>query len=67
MTCLVLRSPWKNLTEACFPLAYPSQRLFWFLRVVMGLFMGAVVLSEYQGPGGRKLEDAQDTGDGGAR
>lgn len=28
------------------------QRLFWLLRVMMGLFIGAVVLSEYGGPGG---------------
>lgn len=32
--------------------AHPSQRLFWFLRLVLGLVMGAVILSEYWGPGG---------------
>lgn len=39
--------------------AHPSQRLFWFLRLVLGLVMGAVILSEYWGPGG-KLMDAQE-------
>ncbi|KAI1234952.1 hypothetical protein IHE44_0002578, partial [Lamprotornis superbus] len=28
------------------------RRLFWFLRLVLGLFLGAVILSEYWGPGG---------------
>ncbi|KAL2300477.1 hypothetical protein Nmel_013358 [Mimus melanotis] len=34
-------------------------RLFWFLWLVLGLFMGAVILSEYWGPG-EMLMDAQE-------
>ncbi|XP_010288703.1 PREDICTED: dual oxidase maturation factor 1-like [Phaethon lepturus] len=35
----------KSDRDLSFPSAHPSQRLFWLLRVVMGLFVGAVVLT----------------------